>query len=467
MDKFLNKKDLIDIIGKVGDRENTDVFLVGGYIRNEILGIQTYDIDVMVVGDAVNFAKIVAKELKTGNPLVFKEFGTASIWFSRVKIEFASARKEVYEADSRKPKLSAGKISEDLKRRDFTINTLARKINIKSGNDIIDLFGGIEDISKKIIRTPVEPEISFKDDPLRMLRAIRFAAQFGFRVEKSTYNAIKKAKERIEIVSAERVSNELMSMLSLKKPSFGFKLLKNSGLLKIIFPEVNNLSGVENQNGYLHKDVFLHTLKVVDNVAEKSDNLNLRFTALLHDIAKPATKKFYPETGWTFYGHDELGSKMVKGIVKRMRLPSSLGEYAQKLIRMHLRPISLSEEHVTDSAIRRFIVEAGDYLDDLMTLCRADITSGNPQRVITHLENFNRVIKRIDEVKEKDKLRKFQSPVDGYVIMQVCDIKPGRKVGILKKMIEDAILDGIIPNDRESAFQYLFEIKDIFPKNYE
>ena len=237
--------------------------------------------------------------------------------------------------------------------------------------------------------------------------------------------------------------------------------------MKLIFPELSNLSGVENQNGYLHKDVFFHTLKVVDNVAEKSDNLNLRFTSLLHDIAKPATKKFYPETGWTFYGHDELGSKIVKEIVKRMRLPSSLGEYAQKLIRMHLRPISLSEKQVTDSAIRRFIVEAGDYLDDLMILCKADITSGNPQRVVTHLENFNRVIRRIEEVTKHDKLKEFQSPVNGHEIMQVCNLKPCRKVGILKKMLEDAILEGIIPNDHEAAFQYLLKIKDMNMKKTE
>ncbi len=458
MDKLLNKEELIDFIGKIGEEEKTDIYLVGGYIRDEILGIETYDIDFMVVGDAISFAKTVAERLKTGEPLVFKAFGTAGIWYKGLKIEFVGARKEVYKLSSRKPRVSEGTISDDLERRDFTINALAKKVNSK--NEIIDLFGGLEDINKKIIRTPLEPEISFSDDPLRMLRAIIFAAQFGFKIEKSTYNAIKKMKERINIVSIERISNELIRILSLKKPSFGFKLLRRSGLLKIILPEVDNLTGVENQNGYLHKEVFLHTLKVVDNIAEKSDDLNLRFTALLHDIAKPPTKKFYPETGWTFYGHDELGGKMIRGIVKRLRLPSSLGEYAQKLTRMHLRPISLSEPNVTDSAIRRFIVEAGGYLDDLMTLCRADITSGNPQRVVVHLENFNRVIRRIEEVKEKDKLSEFKSPVNGHEIMQVCSIKPGEKVGILKKMIEDAILDGVIPNDHDEAYQYLLKIKD-------
>lgn len=460
MEDFLSKEDLIDFIGKIGDEENTDVYLVGGYIRNELLGIETEDIDFLVIGDGVRFAKIVAERLKAGRPLEFSDFGTAIIWYKNLKIEFASERKEVYKPDSRKPEVSKGTIIEDLKRRDFTINTLARKINFKSKGDIIDLFGGIEDINKKLIRTPIEPDLSFSDDPLRMLRAIRFAAQFGFRIEKSIYNAIKNMKERINIVSKERISNELMRILSLKKPSLGFKLLKHSGLLEIIFPELNSLSGVENQNGYLHKDVFLHTLKVVDNVAEKFDDLDLRFTALMHDIAKPLTKGFHPESGWTFYGHDELGSKMVKEIVKNLRLPSRLGNYAQKLIRMHLRPISLSEENVTDSAIRRFVVEAGDDLDDLMTLCKADITSSNPQKAAVHLQNFSRVIKRIEEVKEKDRLREFKSPVNGNEIMKACNIEPGKKVGILKKKIEDAILDGIIPNDHDKAFEYLLKIKD-------
>jgi len=460
MEDFLNKENLIDFVGKIGDEENTDVYLVGGYIRNEILNLKTEDIDFLVMGDGVRFAKITAERLKIMNPLEFGEFGTAVLWYKDLKIEFAGARKEIYAPDSRKPKVMEGTIVEDIKRRDFTINTLVRKINFRSKGDIIDLFGGIQDINKKLIRTPIDPNLSFRDDPLRMLRAIRFAAQFGFRIEKSTYTAMKNMKERINIVSKERITNELMKMLSLKRPSLGFKLLGYSGFLKIILPELDSLSGIENQNGYLHKDVFLHTLKVVDNVAQKSDSLNLRFTALMHDIAKPLTKRFLPESGWTFYGHDELGSKMVKDIVKRMKLPSSIGDYAQKLIRMHLRPISLSEENVTDSAIRRFVVEAGDYLEDLMTLCKADITSGNPQRAAVHLENFNRVVKKIEEVKEKDKLREFKSPVNGLEIMKVCNIKPGRKVGILKKKIEDAILDGIIPNDHDKAFEYLLKIKE-------
>ncbi|MFC1562886.1 CCA tRNA nucleotidyltransferase [candidate division KSB1 bacterium] len=435
MGNFLNKKDLFNFIGKIGD--------------------------------AVGFAKVVSERLKSSRPLVYERFGTASIWYGGMKIEFASARKEVYETDSRKPEVSAGDIAEDLKRRDFTINALARRINAKSKDEIVDLFGGVDDIKKKLIRTPVEPEISFSDDPLRMLRAVRFAGQFGFRIEKPTFEAMQNNKERIRIVSDERISNELMRILSIKKPSIGFTLLNECGFLKIILPEIESLSGVEDHDGYLHKDVFLHSLRVVDNVSEESDNLNLRFTALMHDIAKPATKRFYPETGWTFYGHDELGSKMVGGIVERMKLPSSLGEYAQKLIRMHLRPISLSEEHVTDSAIRRFIVEADYYLDDLMILCRADITSGNPKRVAAHLGNFKRVIKRIEEVREKDKLRGFKSPVNGHEIMEICKLEPGKKVGILKKMIEDAILDGIITNDHTSAFRYLLKIKDKSLKNYE
>jgi len=460
MKKLLNTDDIINSIGKIADEENTEAYVVGGYIRNELLGIENVDIDFLVIGNGIEFAKKVAEKLKSSALLEFPEFGTASIWYEGLKIEFVSARKEVYEPQSRKPKVSEGGIYEDIKRRDFTINTLARKINAKSKNEIIDLFDGIEDLRNKIVRTPIDPNISFGDDPLRMLRAVRFTSQFGFKIEKSTLNAIRLMKERINIVSIERISDEIMKILSLKKPSVGFKLLKHIGILKLILPEVDDLSGVENQEGYLHKDVFFHTLKVVDNVAKDSENLNLRFTALMHDIAKPLTKKFLSESGWTFYGHDELGAKMVVDIVKKLKLPNRLGEYARKLIRMHLRPIFLSEEQVTDSAIRRFIVEAGDNFEDLMILCRADITSGNIKKVMAHLQNFNRVIERVKEVEEKDKLREFKSPVDGFEIMKVCNIKPGKKVGILKKMIEEAILEGIIPNDHDKAYEYLLKIKD-------
>ena len=422
------------------------------------MGLSSNDIDFLVMGDALEFSDKVSERLGASKPLKYRTYGTASLWHGGLKAEFVNPRTEEYSPDSRKPKVSEGTLFEDLQRRDFTINTLARKIN--GGQDIIDLFGGVEDISNKVIKTPADAEASFMDDPLRMLRAARFAGQFDFTIEQKAFEAIKKVKERIGIVSTERISNELMLILSQKNPSTAFKLLKYSGLLEIILPEIDRLSGVENQDGYLHKDVFFHTLKVVDNVYEKSDNINLRFTALMHDIAKPMTKKFYKDAGWTFYGHDELGARVVKSIVKRLKLPKGLSEYARKLIRMHLRPISLSEEHVTDSAIRRFIVEAGDYLDDLMILCRADITSGNPDRAARHLENFARVERRIGEVREKDKLRAFHSPVDGNEIMKVCNLEPGRMIGALKKKIEDAILDGEIPNEHDPAFEYLMKIKD-------
>lgn len=460
MNKLLSEDDIINFIGKIADAENTEVYVVGGYIRNELLGMENVDIDFLVVGNGISFAKKVTEKLESSALLEFPEFGTASLWYEGLKIEFATARKEVYEPNSRKPKVNESGIYEDLKRRDFTINTLARKINAESKNEVINLFDGIEDLRNKIIRTPINPSISFSDDPLRMLRAIRFATQFGFKIEKSTLNAIRLIKERINIVSIERISDEIMKILSLKKPSVGFKLLKYVGILKLILPEIDDLSGVENQEGYLHKDVFLHTLKVVDNVSKDSENLNLRFTALMHDVAKPITKKFLSESGWTFYGHDELGAKMVVDIVKRMKLPNHLGEYAKKLIRMHLRPIFLSEEQVTDSAIRRFIVEAGNHLEDLMILCRADITSGNIKKVMAHLQNFNHVIERVKIVEEKDKLREFKSPVDGFEIMKICNLKPGKKIGILKKMIEEAILEGIIPNDHDNAYEYLLKIKN-------
>ena len=450
--------EVIAAVGSAAKSAGIDVYIVGGYVRNEIMGLSSNDMDFLVMGDAPEFSGIVSERLGASKPLKYGACGTAYLWYGGLKAGFVSPRAEEYSPDSRKPKVSEAALFEDLQRRDFTINTLAKKIN--GGQDIIDPFGGIEDISNKVIKTPSDAEASFTDDPLRMLRAARFAGQFDFTIEQKAFEAVKKVKERIGIVSTERISNELMLILSQKHPSTAFKLLKYSGLLEIIFPEIDRLSGVENQDGYLHKDVFYHTLKVVDNVCGKSDNINLRFTALMHDVAKPMTKKFYKDAGWTFYGHDELGARVVKSIVKRLKLPKGLSEYARKLIRMHLRPISLSEEHVTDSAIRRFIVEAGDCLDDLMTLCRADITSGNPDRAAKHLENFARVERRVGEVIEKDKLRAFKSPVDGNEIMKACNLEPGKKIGILKKKIEDAILDGEIPNEHDAAFEYLMKIKD-------
>lgn len=444
-------------------KKKFDIYLVGGFVRDLLLGIETRDkdIDILVIGDAIEFAELCAKHFKTKMSAIYKKFGTALLYSGDLKIEFASARKESYSPDSRKPKIELSNITEDLSRRDFTINALAIPLN--KNNEIIDLFNGINDIKNKIIRTPLEPQKTFEDDPLRMLRAVRFASILDFEIEKNTIDGIKQMRTRLEgnqIVSQERITSEFLLILSSKIPSIGLNILSETGILEIIFPEISNLSGIEQVNEYHHKDVFNHTLEVVDNISAKTKDIWLRLAALLHDIGKPATKKFIKNTGWTFHGHEEIGSRMVKKIFSRMKLPMNKLEYVNKLVKLHLRPIPLAEEIVTDSAIRRLIVDAGEDLEDLLTLCRADITSKNPEKIKTFLNNFDLVEKKIFEVKEKDKLRNFQSPVRGEEIMQICNLEPSREVGIIKKKIEEAILDGLIPNEYEAAKNYLFKIKD-------
>lgn len=461
--KFKYKE--IKEISSLAQKYNADVYLVGGFVRDYILKLDSTDIDFMVIGDALEFAEKVASHFHTQLSAVYKKFGTALLNLNNLKIEFASARKESYRKDSRKPEVELSDLNDDLSRRDFTINALAISLNKK--NEIIDLFNGLYDLKYGIIKTPLDPEKTFDDDPLRMLRAIRFASRFNFSIEQNTLEAIAKFRERLKdnIVSQERITNEFLLILSSDTPSTGLNLLYLTGLMDIVFPEISKLAGIDQRKEYHHKDVFQHTLQVVDNTAKKTDKLWLRFAALVHDIAKPKTKKFIEGTGWTFHGHEELGAKMMKKIFERMRLPLINLGYVEKLIRLHLRPIPLASDEVTDSAVRRLAADAGEDLEDLLILCRADITSKNPEKMKQFFHNYEIIEKKIVEVQEKDKLRNFQSPVRGEEIMEICNLTPSKKVGIIKKKIEDAILDGIIPNEYDAAKEYLYKIKDEILKN--
>ncbi|MCX7877545.1 MAG: CCA tRNA nucleotidyltransferase [Ignavibacteria bacterium] len=463
---FINTHKLINAIAESARQKSVEAYIVGGFVRDLLLGKTSQDIDISVIGDAVSFAEEFCKKYSFKLSAVYKKFGTAFLETDGLKIEFAMSRKESYRRDSRKPDVVPGTLYEDLQRRDFTVNTLAVSLNNDS-NEIIDLFGGLEDLKQGILRTPTDPGKTFDDDPLRMMRACRFAAQLGFKIEAGTLEAIRKMRERLivkndssNVVSQERITDEFIKILSSPFPSTGLKLMFETGIMEIVFPEIHRLEGVEQRKEHHHKDVFYHTMQVIDNIVPKTENLWLRFAALVHDIAKPATKKFVEGTGWTFHGHEELGAKWMKKIFTRMKLPLDKLSYVEKLVRLHLRPIALAEENVTDSAIRRLIFEAGDTLEDLLILCRADITSKDPKKVEKYLSNFDKVEKRIAEVEERDRIRNFQSPVRGDEIMRICGLEPGRKVGILKKKIEEAILEGEIPNDHKAALEYLYKIKD-------
>jgi len=394
--------------------------------------------------------------------VLYQKFGTALVELDDYKLEFVGARSESYRGHSRKPDVEPADLATDLRRRDFTINAMALALNAKTFGDLIDPFDGRNDLEQGIIRTPLDPEITFSDDPLRIMRGIRFAAQFQFEVENNTRSGMQHSAERLKIVSQERITDELIMILKTDKPSVGFLLMDNTGVMPVILPDLGKLKGVDQIQGHHHKDVFYHTLQVLDNVAEVSDNLYLRYSALMHDIAKPRTKQFVPDKGWTFHNHEEIGARMLPRIGRELKLPKDMTKYAQKLTRLHLRPIALTETDVTDSAYRRLLVQAGEQLEDLLILCRADITSQNPKRVNKHLANFDFVVARLQEVEEKDRMRAFQSPVRGDEIMEICDLKPGPEVGVLKKAIEEAILEGEIPNDYEAARDYLIRIKDEF-----
>jgi len=445
--------------------EKFKVYIVGGFVRDIILGKEKNEIDFLIVGDGILYANILAEKLKVNKVVIYKRFGTAQFNYKNFSLEFVGSRKESYSFDSRNPEVSLGTFEEDIARRDFKINTLAVSINRNSFGKLIDLYNGLTDIENKIIRTTLGPQITFNDDPLRILRAFRFASQLQFQVDDKIKKSANLLRERLQIISQERITDEFLKILSSPKPSIGLILLYETKVLDIIFPEIANLAGVEQRNDFHHKDVFFHTMQVVDNIAKMTDDVWLRFAALVHDIAKPATKKFIDGIGWTFHGHEDLGAKMMKSIFIKLKLPLYKLEYIKKLVRLHLRPISLAAENVTDSAIRRLIVEAGDDLKDLITLCRADITSKNPEKVSEYLNNYERVMKRVLEVKEKDQLRAFQSPVRGEEIMKICNIPPSKKVGEIKKAIEEAILNGEIQNNYESAYEYLLKIKDKFLEN--
>jgi poly(A) polymerase len=460
-------------IGQLADAEHIQAYVVGGYVRDKILGKDVTDIDIMVVGDGIGFARIVAEHLKKTKVVTYESFGTAMLPLDDGKIEFVSAREEFYDPASRKPQTRHATVESDLSRRDFTINALAASINHEQFGEILDPFQGHEDLQRGIIRTPLAPDRTFDDDPLRMLRAVRFSAQLfdekrgrRFFIEEETLQAIKNKSSRLSIVSKERITDEFLKILSAPQPSIGLKLLYETGLAAEFLPELVDMVGVEQRKDYHHKDVFLHTLKVVDNISTATDDVWLRFVALMHDVAKPRTKAFKEGIGWTFHGHEDIGARMMKPIFRRMRLPMDKLPYVEKLIRLHLRPMVLVSEEVTDSAIRRTLFEAGADIDDLMLLCRADITSQNPERVARYLKNYDIVMKKMEEVEKKDRLRNWQPPIRGNEIMEVCGIPPSPLVGILKSKIEDAILEGVIPNEHDAALEYLLSIKgDILSEN--
>ena len=434
-------------------------YVIGGYVRDYFLGRPCKDIDIVVEGPGIALAEAFAKQVQAKDVITYANFGTALVNHEDFAVEFVGARKESYRKNSRKPLVESGTIEDDQLRRDFTINALSISLNSKNWGELIDPFGGIKDLDQKIIRTPRDPEITFSDDPLRMMRAVRFATQLDFTIEVQTYEALSQNRDRIRIVSQERIIDELNKMILAPIPSRGFKILHKTGLLDLIFPELEAMKGVEYVNGRGHKDNFYHTLQVLDQTAAVSQDLWLRWVALLHDIAKPLTKRYDPQAGWTFHGHEDKGARMVPKIFRRMKLPMNEHmKYVQKLVRLHQRPVSLVTEPVSDSAIRRIIFEAGNDLEDLLTFCRADITSKNEAKVQRYLENYDKLAQRILEVEERDQLRNWQPPVDGTYIMETFGIPPGRKVGQIKTEIREAILDGIIPNDKDAAIALMHEI---------
>ncbi|MCG3118167.1 MAG: Multifunctional CCA protein [bacterium] len=456
----LQDNTILRTIGALADQQQFEIYVVGGFVRDFFLKRDRSEMDFVIVGDGIKFTELLAKHLHLPKPAVYRNFGTAMLKWDDMQLEFVGARKESYRGDSRKPSVEPADLPADLSRRDFTINAMAFGLNAENYGALVDPFDGMKDLQAKLLRTPLEPRTTFSDDPLRLMRGIRFAAQLDFKIEENTFSGMREMRERLRIISQERITDELLKILAASKPSSGFRLLDDTGVLAIIFPEFVALKGVEEYKGYFHKDVFNHTLMVMDNVAAMSDKAPLRLAAVFHDIAKPRTKAFIPGKGWSFHGHEDIGARMLPAIFTRMRLPNDWLKYVQKLTRLHLRPIALTEEECTDSAYRRLLFQAGEDLEDLLMLCRADITSGNAKRRERHLANFDFVVKRLNEVEEKDRMRAFQSPVRGDEIMQVCGLTPGPLVGKLKSAIEDAILDGQIPNEHAAALAYLLAIKD-------
>lgn len=455
--KHVEENPLLTLVGDCADNLGLDAYVIGGYVRDLFLGRSLKDIDIVAIGSGIELAKAVKSKLGINTSLsIYKNFGTAAIKHKSDDIEFVGARKESYRANSRKPVVENGTLEDDQNRRDFTINALAIQLNKSARGKLLDPFDGVEDLRKRMIRTPLEPARTFSDDPLRIMRAIRFASQLGFDIDPETYEGILEMKERLSIISQERITGELNKVILSSTPSYGFKFLFHSGVLSTIFPEMAKLHGVRKVKGKAHKDNFYHTLQVLDNVAKVSDNLWLRWAAILHDIAKPATQRFDEKAGWTFHGHEDLGARWVPKIFKRMKLPMNESmRFVQKLVRLHLRPIALVNEKVTDSALRRLLYEAGDDIEDLMKLCKADITSKNDQKVRKYLANFKKVEKKLGEVEEKDRVRNFKLPVTGEDIMGYFKLDPSREVGLIKEEIKEAILEGKIPNEREPALDLM------------
>ena len=443
-------------IGKCAAELDVEVYAIGGMVRDILLKRPNKDFDFVTNGDGIALAQAVANKLGVNRINVFKNFGTAHFKFADFDLEFVGARKESYSQESRKPYVAPGSLTDDQNRRDFTINAMAISLQESSFGELIDPFNGVQDLYSKTIRTPLDPDITFSDDPLRMFRAIRFATQLGFNIEKTSYDAIRKNAHRIDIISTERITTEVNKMIASKRPSKGFRMMFDTGLLHRFFPEMVKLHGTEKIDGLTHKDNFFHTLQVLDNLAETSENLWLRWSAILHDIAKPPTKRFEPGIGWTFHGHEDLGARWVPKIFARMKLPlDHQMKYVQKMVQLHLRPIALTKEEITDSAIRRLLFETGDDIDDLMLLCKADITSKNEAKVQRYLSNYELVKLKLEEVEKKDHIRNFQPPISGEMIMTTFGITPGREVGIIKNAIKDAILDGVIHNEYDDAYQFM------------
>ena len=450
--------EVFHLVGRVADGMNRECYVVGGYVRDIFLKRPSKDIDFVTVGSGIEVAQAVAQAIGKAKLAVYPNFGTAQLRFRGQELEFVGARKESYNRGSRNPIVEDGTLHDDQCRRDFTINAMAISVNAHNFGTLLDPFGGIADLQQKIIRTPLDPDITFSDDPLRMMRAIRFATQLDFTINDITFDAIKRNASRIKIITRERIADELMKIMASKRPSIGWHLLSEAGLLAIIFPEIEALKGTDNSHGRSHKDNFLHTLQVLDNVASKSDNVWLRWAALLHDVGKPVTKAWDQVAGWTFHSHNFVGEKMIPKIFSRMKLPlDERMKYVKKLVGMHMRPIALVEDTVTDSAVRRMLFEAGDDIDDLMTLSEADITSKNQEKVRRLLANFALVRQKLVEIEEKDRIRNFQPPVDGEEIMRTFGLSPSKEVGLIKDAIKDAILDGIIPNEREAAYQFMLQ----------
>lgn len=451
---------IFKIISQSAKELQLDAYVIGGFVRDFILQRgSAKDIDIVAIGSGIELAKQVAKNLPN-NPKVqvFKTYGTAMLRFEDIEIEFVGARKESYHKDSRNPIVENGTLEDDQNRRDFTINALALDLSEEKFGDLLDPFNGIQDLKNAIIRTPLNPDITYSDDPLRMMRAIRFATQLHFEIEEASLKAISKNNHRIEIITKERIVVELNKILESNKPSIGFLLLEKTGLLDYILPELTALKGIDEVEGQRHKDNFYHTLEVVDNISKKTDNLWLRWAALLHDIGKAPTKKFHKKIGWTFHGHEFKGSKMVYQLFKRLKMPlNDKMKFVQKLVLMSSRPIAIADDIATDSAVRRLVFDAGDHIEDLMTLCEADITTKNPVRFKKYHNNFKNVRKKIAEVEERDHIRNFQPPVSGEIIMETFNLKPCREIGIIKETIKEAILEGVIPNDYDAAYQLMLK----------